>query len=176
MGGLTSGTGNVLSLLEAVGVPNCLVETVGVGQAEMAVRDFCDVTVLLVAPGAGDDLQAMKRGITEVVKLIIVNKVDNPDDPAGQLAAAHYRQSGRPVMTVSSHTGRGIPEAWERIKQLTGNLGERRRMQERKQLEDMTLKLLESKFRDFLKGRKVGNASYGEARRLIADFISHMRG
>ena len=65
-------------LCEAAGFDVVIVETVGVGQSEIAVRDMVDMFVLLVAPAGGDDLQGIKRGIVEIADLLVVNKADGP--------------------------------------------------------------------------------------------------
>lgn len=75
LGGITRNTADAIVICEGAGYDIILVETVGVGQSEFAVADLVDIMVLLVSPGAGDDLQGIKRGIVELADLIIVTKV-----------------------------------------------------------------------------------------------------
>ena len=81
LGGVAQDTAEAMVLCEAAGYDVILVETVGVGQSEVTVSDVVDMVVLLVAPGGGDELQGMKKGIVELAHLIVVNKAD------GDLAA-----------------------------------------------------------------------------------------
>jgi len=76
LGGVTRATRETVLLCEAAGFTHILIETVGVGQSEHAVRDLCDCMVLLVLPGGGDELQGIKRGIVELADLVMVNKAD----------------------------------------------------------------------------------------------------
>ena len=103
-----------------------IVETVGVGQSEVAVADMVDMFVLVVPPGGGDELQGIKRGIVELVDMVIVNKADGDLLSASRRAHFEYmsalklmRQrepSWRPrVVSVSSLEGTGIEKAWSRM-------------------------------------------------------------
>lgn len=84
LGGLSAATPQALRVLDAVGADVVLVETVGVGQAEVEVASLADSTIVLVAPGMGDSIQAAKAGILEIADLFVVNKADR--DGAGQAA------------------------------------------------------------------------------------------
>jgi LAO/AO transport system kinase len=118
LGGTAPGTREAVLLCEAAGFDLLLVETVGVGQAEQAVRDVCDTLVMLTLAGAGDEIQGMKRGLLEVADAVLVNKADG----AGETAALAYaqevagalallRRDGAPhVAALSAHTERGVPE------------------------------------------------------------------
>jgi LAO/AO transport system kinase len=99
------------------------VETVGVGQSEVAVADLVDLFVLVAAPGGGDELQGIKRGIMELADVIVVNKADGDLRNAAQRAAGDLRTAMhlmRPkradwevaVLLASSLEGVGVPEAW----------------------------------------------------------------
>jgi len=129
LGGVARRTREALLLCEAAGMDVVLVETVGVGQSEVAVAELVDVFTLLVSPGGGDDLQGIKRGIMELADLIVVNKADGDlAAAAGRAAADHRNALGlmRPrfagietqVLTVSSLTGSGISEAWEAVNEI----------------------------------------------------------
>ena len=124
-----------------------IVETVGVGQSEVAVAGMVDVFVLLIAPGGGDELQGVKRGIVELADLLVVNKADGDLAFAAQrtavdyAAALHIGRAAEPdgprVLTASARTGTGIREVWdaivahERAGQDSGALARRRAEQAR---------------------------------------------
>ena len=108
-----------------------LVETVGVGQSETMVAEMTDIFVLLIAPGGGDELQGVKRGIMEMADLILVNKADGDlarrGEPhprrlcrrAAPAAPEARRPAGFPrALTVSALTGAGLAEAWAAVEAL----------------------------------------------------------
>lgn len=116
-GGVARRTREAIWLVEAAGFDRVIVETVGVGQSETAVADMVDLFLLLIAPGGGDELQGIKRGIVELADLVIVTKADGDLAPAAQRAVADYRHALRllrsdgaapEVLAVSAHEGRGI--------------------------------------------------------------------
>ncbi|KAJ3286799.1 ArgK protein [Rhizoclosmatium globosum] len=124
LGGVARNTSDAIVLCEAAGYDIILVETVGVGQSETMVADMVDMFTLLVAPGGGDELQGMKKGIVELSDLILVNKSDGALEPAARMAQMEYTSAlkflqpskgdWRPeVLRVSSAEKRGIAEAWE---------------------------------------------------------------
>jgi LAO/AO transport system kinase len=84
LGGMAAAAPQALRVLDAAGYDPILIETVGVGQSEVAVRGLADSTVLLLAPGLGDGVQAAKAGILEIADVFVVNKADRPD--AGELS------------------------------------------------------------------------------------------
>jgi LAO/AO transport system kinase len=123
LGGVARRTRECLLLAEAAGFDVVIVETVGVGQSETAVADMTDLFVLLASPGAGDDLQGIKRGVMELADLVLVTKADGDLFPAARRAVADYHAAlhlMRPkhpglapkVMPVSAIEGHGIVEAW----------------------------------------------------------------
>ena len=125
-GGVGRRTPETIRIVEAAGFDVVIVETVGVGQSEAAVAAMTDVFVLLLAPGAGDELQGIKRGIVELAHLVFVNKADGDLASAARRTAAEYRNAlhllagsddgwNPEVHTCSALTGSGIPEAWGRI-------------------------------------------------------------
>jgi LAO/AO transport system kinase len=124
LGGVARRTREVMLLTEAAGYDVVLVETVGVGQSEIAVADMVDMFCLLLAPAGGDELQGIKRGIMELADLIIINKADGDLLPAARRAAADFKgalgliqpkyKAWRPeVVMASSLEGTGILEIWE---------------------------------------------------------------
>ncbi|MEZ5181989.1 MAG: methylmalonyl Co-A mutase-associated GTPase MeaB [Acidimicrobiales bacterium] len=133
LGGVARRTREALLLCEAAGFDVVLVETVGVGQSELAVADLVDVFVLLASPSGGDDLQGIKRGIMELADLVVVTKADGDLAPAANHAAADLRRAlhllrpkhdGLVVSTllVSSPAGIGIPEVWDEVVAIHGHL------------------------------------------------------
>ena len=143
LGGVTSTTPNAITVLEAAGYDVVLVETVGVGQSEAAVHASVDCLCVLTLAGAGDELQAVKRGLLEVADVLAVNKADGGNEQAARLAAAEFRRAlpllaptsedtPVPVMTVSAETGAGVDELWEcivehrRLLEASGGLARRR--------------------------------------------------
>lgn len=127
LGGIARRTREAALVVEAAGFDTVLVETVGVGQSETAVHDMVDMFVLLLAPGAGDELQGIKRGIVELADLLVVTKADGDlADAAGRAAADYHHalQLLRPadpewrpeVIQVSSTEGRGIAQVWDAIR------------------------------------------------------------
>jgi LAO/AO transport system kinase len=139
LGGVTDCTREALVLCEASGYDIVIVETVGVGQSEIAVSDLTDCTLLLLLPNAGDDLQAIKRGVLEVADIVIINKSDI-DAAAAVRAAMHIEgaSSRRTVVRiVSALTEDGIESAWAaadsfiKMRIATGERDIRRRKQSR---------------------------------------------
>jgi len=142
LGGVARRTREAMLACEAAGHDVVIVETVGVGQSEVAVADMVDFFSLLILPGAGDELQGMKRGIVELVDAVLVNKVDA--DPAGaRRAERDYRaalglfaptdEAWTPrVLPVSGLKATGIEEAWQTVVDHRVALGERRLDQKRR--------------------------------------------
>src|SRR5258708_10920685 len=126
LGGVARRTREALLVCEAAGFDVVLVETVGVGQSEVAVAGMVDLFVLLLAPGAGDELQGVKRGIVELADLLVVNKADGDLVDLPRHTAADYApalplaRSGDDgavdrVRTCSALLGEGIEDLWETI-------------------------------------------------------------
>ncbi|MFQ5775907.1 MAG: methylmalonyl Co-A mutase-associated GTPase MeaB [Kiloniellaceae bacterium] len=126
LGGVARRTREAMLVCEAAGFDVVIVETVGVGQSEAAVADMVDMFLLLLQPGAGDELQGFKRGIIELADLLVVNKADGELAAAAERAAAEYRGALQflrpasriwrpPVLKCSALTGGGIAEVWEAV-------------------------------------------------------------
>ena len=148
LGGVAAKTRETMLLCEAAGFDVILVETVGVGQSETAVADLTDFFLVLMLPGAGDELQGIKKGILELADLIAVNKADDAGAKA-KAAAAEYKAALHiltpasnawtpPVLTVSGLTGQGLDELWAKVLdhrsrlEATGELAAKRRAQDTK--------------------------------------------
>jgi LAO/AO transport system kinase len=128
LGGVARRTRETMLLCEAAGFDTIIVETVGVGQSEIALRSMVDFFLLLLLPGAGDELQGIKKGIVEMADLVAINKADGDNRLAAERArmdqssALHYLQpatEGWPteVMLCAGLSGEGIPQIWQRIEQ-----------------------------------------------------------
>jgi LAO/AO transport system kinase len=128
LGGVARRTRETLLLCEAAGYGNVLVETVGVGQSETTVRAMVDSFLLLAQPGAGDELQGMKRGIMELTDLVAINKADGPDRHRAEIARHQFENALQlfpagatgwlpRVVTCSAQTREGIPRLWGLVKE-----------------------------------------------------------
>ena len=126
LGGVARRTREAILVAEAAGFDVIIVETVGVGQSETAVADMVDMFLLLLAPGGGDDLQGIKRGIVELADLLVVNKADGDLKPAALRAVADYQHAVRmlrpavadwipEVLAVSALTGEAIELVWAKV-------------------------------------------------------------
>jgi len=135
LGGVARRTREAMLLAEAAGYDVILVETVGVGQSETAVADMVDMFVLLLAPGGGDELQGIKRGIMELADLIVVNKSDGDLVPAARRAQMEYQAAlhlMRPksaawtpqVLLASALKGEGLDAVWGAAEGYRAALGE----------------------------------------------------
>jgi len=123
LGGVAARTRETMLLCEAAGYDVVLVETIGVGQSEIAVADMTDFFLLLMLPGAGDELQGLKKGVVELADMIAVNKADGDNVARAKVAAAEYRAAlhiltprsanwSPPVVTYSALTGEGVAALW----------------------------------------------------------------
>jgi LAO/AO transport system kinase len=147
LGGVARATRETIVLVEAAGHDVVLVETVGVGQSEVAVANMTDCSLFLTLARTGDALQGIKRGVLELADVIAVNKADGPHEGDARKAARELAGALRllrqpdvawhpPVLTCSGLTGAGLPELWERIVEhratldAAGEFQERRRRQQ----------------------------------------------
>ncbi len=126
LGGVAAKTREAMLLCEAAGFDVVLVETVGIGQSETAVCDMTDFFLALMLPGAGDELQGIKKGLVELADMIAVNKADGDNLKRARTAAAEYNAALHiltprsqhwfpPVVTYSALTGDGIDALWEKV-------------------------------------------------------------
>jgi LAO/AO transport system kinase len=126
LGGVAAKTRETMLLCEAAGHDVILVETVGIGQSETAVADMTDFFLALMLPGAGDELQGIKKGLVELADMIAVNKADGDNVKRANAAAAEYRAALHiltprspnwtpPVVTYSALTGAGIADLWAQV-------------------------------------------------------------
>ncbi len=154
LGGVAQRTRESLLLCEAAGFEVVLIESVGVGQVEIALRSMVDFFLLLLLPGAGDELQGIKKGIVEMADHVLINKADGDNRlraeqaRADQDAALHYIQPATPewkteVALCAGLMGVGVPELWRRIEKFYAELGPkgviaaRRHEQDRQWMNDL---------------------------------------
>ena len=135
LGGVARRTREAILAVEAAGFDTVLVETVGVGQSETAVSDMTDMFVLIHAPGGGDELQGVKRGIMELADLVVVNKADGDLLPAARRSAADLHGAlhlmrpkfpgwSVPVVQVSALESRGVDNVWAEIGKFRDTVGD----------------------------------------------------
>lgn len=163
LGGVHRKTRETMLLCEAYGFDVILIETVGVGQSEVIVRDMVDFFMLVVLTGAGDELQGMKKGIMELADAIVVNKADGDNLTFAKKTKSEYNQIlhflqpatkgwSTKAYTCSSLQGEGIGEIWEVIQnfisvtQQTGVFDERRRAQTKEWMKNMIIDQLQNSF------------------------------
>jgi LAO/AO transport system kinase len=164
LGGVAAKTRETMLVCEAAGYDVVMVETVGIGQSETAVADMTDFFLVLMLPGAGDELQGLKKGIVELADMIAVNKADGDNIERARRAAADYRAAlniltpqsstwSPPVITYSALTQNGIDELWTQVlahkKKMTGSgeLETRRREQQVKWMWTMLEERLTARLR-----------------------------
>ena len=127
LGGLAATTTDLAVLLDAAGKDVVLIETVGVGQDEVEIAKLADVTVVVLVPGMGDDVQAIKAGIMEIADVFVINKSDQPGvdrlereiQNLQTLAARKDGQKDRwipPILRTVATEGKGIGEAWAAVR------------------------------------------------------------
>jgi LAO/AO transport system kinase len=154
LGGVTKRTRETMALVEAAGFDVVIVETVGVGQSEVAVADMVDFFLVLLLSGGGDDLQGIKKGIIELADMIAINKADGDNIKRAERAVADYKAALQiftpanvtwfpPVLTVSGRDNRGLKELWAKILEhrdkttATGEFQKRRQAQAVSWMRDM---------------------------------------
>lgn len=164
LGGVAAKTRETMLVCEAAGYDVVMVETVGIGQSETAVADMTDFFLVLMLPGAGDELQGLKKGIVELADMVAVNKADGDNLQRAKLAAADYRAAlnilapqstnwSPPVVTYSALTGKGVTELWTQVlahrdkMTASGELAARRRNQQVKWMWTMLEERLTARLR-----------------------------
>jgi LAO/AO transport system kinase len=159
LGGVARRTRETMLLCEAAGFDTILVESVGVGQTEVALRSMTDFFLLLLLPGAGDELQGIKKGIVEMADAVMINKADGENRRKAELArcdqdsALHYLQPATPGWKTetglcSALTGEGLPQIWEIIERFYRELSARNLIARRRQ--EQTLDWLSDLIREEL--------------------------
>ena len=169
LGGLSWATPQAMRVLDAAGCDDVLIETVGVGQSEVEIASHADTTVVLVAPGMGDGIQAAKAGILEIGDIFVVNKADRDGAAATARDLRHMIVSGSgatrdwrpPVLMCVASTGDGIGEfvqalddhtAWA---SKTGALTRRRLRRASGEIEAIVVTALRERIGDLREGRRL---------------------
>jgi GTPase len=182
LGGVAAKTREAMLLCEAAGFDVVLVETVGIGQSETAVCDMTDFFLALMLPGAGDELQGIKKGLVELADMIAINKADGDNIKRANIAAADYRGALHilsprsehwhpPVVTYSALTGAGIADLWQKISdhrtamKASGDFAARRREQQVKWMWSM----LESRMMERLRSDTAIRAKVKKIEAEVAD-------
>ena len=188
LGGLSEAALQAALLLDAAGRDDVFVETVGVGQAEVDIVDHADTVVLVLMPGSGDSIQALKAGVMEIPDVIVINKADHPLTDTmvreirgvlslANLDAADGAGEGRgptwrvPVVKTEAAHGRGVPELVERLEEhralilAEGHLAERRR----RNLRSEVLALASARLRRRLELQLRGDADF---ERLLDEVVA----
>jgi LAO/AO transport system kinase len=181
LGGVARKTREAILVCEAAGFDPILVETVGVGQNEVAVRAMVDAFVVLFIAGAGDELQGIKKGVVELADLLVINKADGDNRPRCLAALAEMRRVLRYLrpategwtsvaLTASALTGEGVGEVWDgleaffRTGDATGAIQRRRR----EQAVAWMHALIEERLRAGFYGAPAVRARREELERLVA--------
>ena len=181
-GGLSKSTGEVIRILEAWGADPVLVETVGVGQAEVAVARMAQTSVVVTVPGLGDEIQAIKAGIMEIADIFVVNKADRPGadraaiDISTMLDLVHP-QGDNPwrtrILKTVAFRDEGIDELVDDIEKHrrwlveTGQMDERIRQRAELQFYDLLYDRLSRKVRSRLSGKEFSDWSDRLSKREI---------
>jgi LAO/AO transport system kinase len=165
LGGLCATAGAAVRIMASCGCSTIIIETVGVGQSEMDIIRLADITLLVMAPGLGDEIQAMKAGLLEVADILVVNKADckGADILAMDLEAVTRKGSATPTqvcMTVATE-GKGVTELLDRIDKLdsehrdSGERQKRRRGAHNQEVLDWCLEILRPQLLDKIIKRKL---------------------
>jgi LAO/AO transport system kinase len=168
LGGVAAKTRETMLICEAAGYDVILVETVGIGQSETSVAEMTDFFLVLMLPGAGDELQGIKKGVVELADMIAINKADGDNIGRATAAAAEYRAALHiltprspswtpPVITYSAMTSNGMTDLWGKVVEhrrkldASGELAARRRAQQ--------VKWMWTMFEDRLRGRLASDSA-----------------
>lgn len=151
LGGLSEATGDAVTILDSAGFDVVIVETVGAGQNEVEVQALTDTVVLVLMPGSGDAIQAIKAGVMEIPDVIVINKCDRPgaDVLAGEVESALTLVPPDgwvpPVILTQALDGQGVADAWDAVERhrddlaVTGTAGARARDGVRRHLRSLAL-------------------------------------
>jgi LAO/AO transport system kinase len=193
LGGVSWATPQAIRVLDAVGCDVVIIETVGVGQAEVAIASLADSTVVMLAPGLGDGIQAAKAGILEIADLYVVNKADRDGatqtvrDLKSMLTLGEKRAPGdwkTPVLSTVSSKNEGIAEFVEALDRHdawlseSGELAKRRHRRAAEEIEALAVTALRERMGDLRGGDLLGELAaevlagktdpYSAADRLVA--------
>ena len=179
LGGLAPTTQDAVTILDAAGCEIVLIETVGVGQDEVEVARLADVTVLLLVPGLGDDIQTFKAGVMEIADVYVINKADRvgadrvEQEITAMLSLASRSDGWRPpiVKTVAT-TGQGIPALVKALDQFQA-FSEESDVTGRRRREHWRSRLLDLLRQTLFERAVAGPLLDGSLDRQVADLLSH---
>jgi LAO/AO transport system kinase len=174
LGGVSSKTREAMLLCEAAGFDVILIETVGVGQSETAVKGMIDFFLLLMLAGAGDELQGIKKGIMEMADILVIHKADGENLSQVKKSQSVYKNAlhlfpqdekkwSAPVVTASSLSGNGLSEIWQTIEKYFQQMEESEYLE--KNRADQRLKWLEENLQLLISRYLLGNQ---EVQNLLA--------
>ncbi|MGI9099470.1 MAG: methylmalonyl Co-A mutase-associated GTPase MeaB [Solirubrobacteraceae bacterium] len=177
LGGLSEASLQAALLMDAAGRDDVFLETVGVGQAEIDIIDHADTIVLVLMPGGGDSVQALKAGIMEIPDIIVVNKSDHPltqtmvREIRGVLSLAPQGPWKVPIVQTEAVDGKGIDELVEKLLEHRAHIEQQGTLLERRRrnLRNEVLALATSKLRRRLEERLAEDASFEE---LIEEVVA----
>ncbi|MHC5072603.1 MAG: methylmalonyl Co-A mutase-associated GTPase MeaB, partial [Planctomycetota bacterium] len=178
VGGVARRTREAMLLCEAAGHDVVMVETIGVGQTEIAVANMVDCFVLMMPPGAGDELQGIKRGIMELADVVLIHKADGDNLQAAEAARQEFATALRilrggggngdddgdpwqpPVLCASSRTGDGISNVWKAVQDRIDYLGKKGLAERRRQ---QNLQWFEGALEEVMRQEFLGNERVAQA-------------
>ena len=166
LGGLSLATSEAIHLLDAVGCPWILVETVGVGQVEVEIAGKADTTVVVVNPGWGDSVQANKAGLMEIADIFVINKADRKGveetrrdiEQMLELSDLAHDAWRPPIIATVGNTGEGVVNLWDAVVEhrasieASGELQKRRDFRLREELREIVARRLEQRAREICTG------------------------
>ncbi len=185
LGGLCAAAAGAARIMAASGCTTIIIETVGVGQSEMDIIGVADITALILAPGLGDDIQAMKAGLLEVVDILVVNKSDNPGaDALAMDMEAALRDGGgnKPaprILMTSASENQGIAELADTIQEIDAShrqTGERKTRRKRSfeiEVLDWALEIIKPKLQQIIEQEnpsKLTGDPMQRARKILKKF------
>ena len=180
LGGLSLATPEAARLLDAIGRPWTLIETVGVGQVEVEIAGKADTTVVVVNPGWGDSVQANKAGLMEIADIFVINKADRKGvdetrrdlEQMLELSNLAHDAWHPPILPVVATTGEGVVEYWSAVVahraaiEASGELSRRRQFRLGEELREIVARRLEQRARQLTTGERWD--------RLRADVAAHL--
>jgi LAO/AO transport system kinase len=164
LGGLALAVPEAVRLLDAVGKPLVIVETVGVGQVEVEIAGQADTAVVVVTPGWGDGVQANKAGLMEIADVFVINKADRQGvaetkrDLELMLDLSELGEWRPPIVTAVATDGTGVTDVWDAVlahrafMDKSGELEQRRAARTRRELHQIVINRLEKRARELLSG------------------------
>ncbi|MCF8479578.1 MAG: methylmalonyl Co-A mutase-associated GTPase MeaB [Rhodospirillum sp.] len=182
LGGVTRATRETMLVCEAAGFDVVLVETVGTGQSETLVADMVDFFLVLMLPGAGDELQGIKKGILELADMIAVNKSDGTNRDKAIAAMREYKIALHimkpphpdwtpPVVLCSGLRGQGLDELWSKVEEYRAIMGANGYLQRRRQAQQVQWmwSMVEDRLMDAVRGHPAVKEALPELKSRVAD-------